>query len=149
MQISDVKGASKEAVNHPSHYAAHYRREVIELTSHFDFTTGNALKYVLRCRFKSLPTEDLQKARWYLNYFSDHPESGFMKKEGLEPVLADFLDDLAREKDRFFGEKASSFLRNLVAAVELAPELRGYALSEAACSIDSLIARAPDHVTRS
>ena len=46
MPISDIAGASKEAVNHPSHYAAHYRREVIELTSHFDFTTGNALKYV-------------------------------------------------------------------------------------------------------
>ena len=50
MPITEVAGASKEAVNHPSHYAAHYRREVIELTSHFDFTTGNALKYVLRCR---------------------------------------------------------------------------------------------------
>ena len=61
MPISEVAGASKEAVNHPSHYAAHYRREVIELTSHFDFTTGNALKYVLRCRFKGRPTEDLQK----------------------------------------------------------------------------------------
>ena len=34
MPISEVAGASKEAVNHPSHYAAHYRREVIELTSH-------------------------------------------------------------------------------------------------------------------
>ena len=86
MPISEVAGASKEAVNHPSHYAAHYRREVIELTSHFDFTTGNALKYVLRCRFKGRPTEDLQKAHWYLNYFSDHPESGFLKSEGLEPA---------------------------------------------------------------
>lgn len=85
MPISEVAGASKEAVNHPSHYAAHYRREVIELTSHFDFTTGNALKYVLRCRFKGRPTEDLQKAHWYLNYFSDHPESGFLKSEGSSP----------------------------------------------------------------
>lgn len=105
MPISEVAGASKEAVNHPSHYAAHYRREVIELTSHFDFTTGNALKYVLRCRFKGRPTEDLQKAHWYLNYFSDHPESGFLKSEGLEPVLADFLTDLANQKDQLLVKK--------------------------------------------
>ena len=54
MPISEVAGASKEAVNHPSHYAAHYRREVIELTSHFDFTTGNALKYVLAAASKAV-----------------------------------------------------------------------------------------------
>ena len=139
MPISDVAGASLEAVKHASHYAAHYRREVIELTSHFDFTTGNALKYVLRCRFKGRPTEDLQKAHWYLNYFSDHPESGFLKSEGLEPVLADFLTDLANQKDQLFGEEAGRFVRNLVAAVQLAPEFRAPELEAAKTALESLI----------
>ena len=123
MPISEVAGASKEAVNHPSHYAAHYRREVVELTS----------------RFKGRPTEDLQKAHWYLNYFSDHPESGFLKSEGLEPVLADFLTDLANQKDQLFGEEAGRFVRNLVAAVQLAPEFRAPELEAAKTALETLI----------
>ena len=110
MQITEVKNASRERVNHPSHYAAHYRREVIELTGHFDFTTGNALKYVLRCRFKEKPAEDLQKARWYLNYFADHPEAGFVREEGLDAVLADFRSDLLGEKSGSFGAEAARFM---------------------------------------
>jgi len=141
MNITDVRGASSEAVNHPSHYAAHYRREVIELTGLFDFTTGNAMKYVLRCRFKARPAEDLQKARWYLNYYADHPEVGFASSKEAGDVLADFLADLGEKDD--FGRCASKFLLSLAGAVSSGSEKeRTSLLAEAAGALDHLISRA-------
>lgn len=59
-------------VNHPAHYTQ-YKHEVIELTSKFDFCTGNALKYLLRFDKKG-GAEDLRKAKWYLEYALHHPE---------------------------------------------------------------------------
>lgn len=142
MQITDVKDASREAVNHPSHYAAHYKREVIELTARFDFTTGNAIKYVLRCRYKALPAEDLQKARWYLNYFIDHPDVGFCDEEAAKPALADFLEDLLRKDDEF-GRDAARFLESLAQAVaEKDFSARKPFTDRSAAALDALIARA-------
>jgi len=50
----------------------HYRQgdvEVIDVIEAYGlgFATGNAVKYVLRHRFKGHPLEDLKKARWYLD----------------------------------------------------------------------------------
>ena len=69
--------ASKDKVNHPSHYS--YLKElcgveVIDITRHMDFDTGNALKYLLRAGHKSeqgyddttKAIEDLQKAIFYI-----------------------------------------------------------------------------------
>lgn len=58
-------------VNHPAHYTQ-YKHEVIELTSLFDFCTGNALKYLLRYKWKG-GAEDLKKAQWYLNRCASDP----------------------------------------------------------------------------
>ncbi|MET8702713.1 DUF3310 domain-containing protein [Kitasatospora sp. NPDC004723] len=58
-----------DAVNHPSHYTwLPNGMEVIEITRHFSFVRGNALKYLLRADFKSNTLEDLEKARWYIDY---------------------------------------------------------------------------------
>ena len=68
----------EDRVNHPSHYTWLKDLagiEVIDLTRHFDFDLGNALKYILRAGKKKITTdderesmkEDLQKAVWYLN----------------------------------------------------------------------------------
>lgn len=68
----------EERVNHPNHYTwlkDLVGIEVIDLTRHFDFDLGNALKYILRAGKKKIATddereamkEDLQKAVWYLN----------------------------------------------------------------------------------
>lgn len=67
-----------ERVNHPSHYTWLKNVcgiEVIDLTRHFDFCTGNALKYILRAGHKDedgmtrkdKAVEDLRKAVFYLN----------------------------------------------------------------------------------
>jgi hypothetical protein len=69
---------TNDRVNHPSHYT--WLKdvcgiEVIDITRHFDFCIGNALKYILRAGHKSEKgytdadkrVEDLRKAVFYLN----------------------------------------------------------------------------------
>ncbi len=56
-----------DPVNNPKHYTAHPSGiECIEVTEHFNFNVGNAIKYLWRCDHKN-GLEDLQKARWYLD----------------------------------------------------------------------------------
>ena len=55
------------AVNHPEHYnKSDSGVETINIARHFDFDCGNALKYLMRFRYKQKPREDLEKAIWYL-----------------------------------------------------------------------------------
>jgi hypothetical protein len=57
-----------DAVNHPAHYTAHPSGvECIQVTEHFNFCLGNAIKYIWRAGLKSKdPTEDLEKAIFYI-----------------------------------------------------------------------------------
>lgn len=65
-------------VDHPSHYTWLKEKcgiEVIDITRHMDFCSGNAVKYLLRAGHKSeegysakqKEIEDLKKAIWYIN----------------------------------------------------------------------------------
>lgn len=56
-----------DAVNHPAHYTQ-LPFEAIEVTRHFSFVIGNVLKYIIRSEYKGEKLQDLQKARWYLDY---------------------------------------------------------------------------------
>ena len=60
-----------EKVNHPKHYNSG-KIEVIEYLKDQgiaeDFCIGNVIKYVSRHKFKGNPLEDLEKAKWYLEY---------------------------------------------------------------------------------
>lgn len=67
-----------DMVNHPPHYTWLQDIcgiEVIDITRHLDFDTGNAVKYILRAGHKDITNkgevqatiEDLKKAVWYLN----------------------------------------------------------------------------------
>lgn len=53
----------------PSHYKRFPGVEVIQITRHLDFDSGNAVKYICRAGFKDGQDElvDLEKALWYLN----------------------------------------------------------------------------------
>jgi hypothetical protein len=62
-------------VNHPQHYCKHPSGvECIEITEHYDFCVGNAIKYLWRAGLKSdsgmtdkeKQIEDLRKAIWYI-----------------------------------------------------------------------------------
>lgn len=68
---------NSERVNHPSHYTWLKNLcgvEVIDITRHLDFDTGNAVKYLLRHGRKEeegisnvdKAIEDLEKSIWYI-----------------------------------------------------------------------------------
>lgn len=65
-----------EAVNNPMHYTSHPSGiECIQVTEHYNFCIGNAIKYLWRNGLKSdadkstvtKQVEDLRKAIWYIN----------------------------------------------------------------------------------
>ena len=62
--LSDYTG---DYVNHPRHYTQHPSGiEAIEVTEHFNFCVGNAIKYLWRAGLKDDTIQDLQKALWYI-----------------------------------------------------------------------------------
>jgi hypothetical protein len=62
---------SSNMVTNPPHYTAHPSGiECIEITRHFSFNLGNAIKYIWRAGLKggeAKALEDLKKAAWYIN----------------------------------------------------------------------------------
>jgi hypothetical protein len=56
-----------DMINHPPHYTAHPSGvECIQITEHMNFNLGNAMKYIWRAGEKNSTTEDLKKAKWYV-----------------------------------------------------------------------------------
>ena len=71
-------------INHPPHYNSSKaicecgrKIECIDVTRHFGFNLGNALKYIWRNEHKN-GAEDIKKAIWYLN--------DYLKKLSTKPV---------------------------------------------------------------
>lgn len=65
-----------DSVNSPKHYTSHPSGvECIEITRHYCFAIGNAIKYLWRAGLKSeegmsdidKEIEDLKKAKWYID----------------------------------------------------------------------------------
>ncbi|MFJ9900273.1 DUF3310 domain-containing protein [Streptomyces sp. NPDC091280] len=59
---------ASDPVNHPAHYTWLPGIEVIDITQHFSFVIGNALKYLMRAGHKGDAVEDLKKALWYIQF---------------------------------------------------------------------------------
>ena len=59
---------TNDPVNSPAHYTQHPSGvERIEITEHFNFCLGNAIKYIWRSGLKAEdPIEDLRKAKFYI-----------------------------------------------------------------------------------
>lgn len=111
-------GMAEDMVNHPKHYTQ-YKHEVIELTSCFDFVTGNAVKYLLRAADKN-GVEDLEKAVWYLNYGAENPESATLLKPcGLvdlaetygNPIVTDLVRSIYQSRADDNGDIVAAFKR--------------------------------------
>ena len=78
-QASIINALAKKApdrVNAPSHYTSHPSGvECIDITEHYDFCVGNAIKYLWRAGLKAeagltdkaKEIEDLKKAAYYIN----------------------------------------------------------------------------------
>lgn len=73
---SNSPQVANDSVNHPSHYTSHPSGiECIEITRHYCFSIGNAIKYLWRAGLKKdagledrqKEIEDLKKAIWYIN----------------------------------------------------------------------------------
>lgn len=75
--IGSLKEEDEEldSVNHPAHYTQHPSGvECIEITRHYTFSVGNAIKYLWRAGLKrdlsltdkEKEIEDLRKAIWYI-----------------------------------------------------------------------------------
>lgn len=74
------RSPKNDAVNHPKHYTSHPSGiECIEITKHYIFQIGNAMKYLWRQGLKDDPSldpvekqiQDCEKAIWYINSFID------------------------------------------------------------------------------
>lgn len=51
----------------PNHYKTNSGIECIDITKHFTYTLGNAIKYAWRAGKKDNLLQDLEKCLWYLN----------------------------------------------------------------------------------
>jgi len=67
-------------INHPKHYAGK-SMEVIDVIEAFDldFELGNAVKYILRAGKKGPMTDDLEKAKWYIERVESNIEKENMR----------------------------------------------------------------------
>jgi hypothetical protein len=91
------------AVNHPDHYnKSDSGVETIKIARYFDFDCGNALKYLMRFRYKQKPREDLEKAIWYL------------KDKYYNTALTVSVDRLNHNIEVPFNEEVYQFIRAVV-----------------------------------
>ena len=60
--------------------------ECIQITEHFNFCLGNAIKYIWRAGQKGDALEDLKKARWYL-------DREIQRREQPKPVFGEDHED--------------------------------------------------------
>jgi hypothetical protein len=64
---TNSEAAQPDPIN-PDHYKNHPSKvECIQITEHFNFCRGNAIKYLWRAGEKGDAIEDLRKARWYVD----------------------------------------------------------------------------------
>lgn len=76
-EVSELEAPqTSDRVNAPSHYTSHPSGvECIDITEHYDFCVGNAIKYLWRAGLKAeagltakaKEIEDLKKASYYIN----------------------------------------------------------------------------------
>ena len=66
----------------PDHYKLPNGLEAYDVTQHFDFTTGNCIKYLWRAGRKEGESclDDLRKVRWYLDQLIRKEEDALPKE---------------------------------------------------------------------
>lgn len=76
LQQPQPSASAENMVDHPPHYTSHPSGiECIEITRHYPFSIGNAIKYLWRAGLKKSASlddrqkeiQDLEKAVWYIN----------------------------------------------------------------------------------
>lgn len=108
-------------VDHPAHYQGAKSISPVDGTAVYEpikvieqfglgFCMGNALKYILRAKFKGRELEDLKKALWYLErriphgpgpvYSSPYTPAMVAKDWSLDGTLAIVVGHICRRKPR-------------------------------------------------
>jgi Protein of unknwon function (DUF3310) len=78
-----------DPVNHPKHYTSHPSGvECIQVTEHFNFCIGNAIKYLWRAGEKGEYVQDLQKAKWYIDRELTRFEKSLPSVEEVQNIYA-------------------------------------------------------------
>lgn len=84
-ESNTLMGVEEDKVNHPKHYTQHPSGvECIQVTEHYNFCVGNAIKYLWRAGLKTEANldskekqiEDLNKAIWYIRREIENLELG-------------------------------------------------------------------------
>ena len=77
----------------PAHYKLPSGLEAYDVTQHFDFTTGNCIKYLWRAGRKEGESslDDLRKVRWYLNQLIEREE---LNESGSENKTGSIVDNV-------------------------------------------------------
>ncbi len=107
--LTKIDNEESDNVNHPSHYTWLKEKcgiEVIDITRHLDFDSGNAVKYLLRAGHKSekgmtyreKTIQDLKKAIWYINDKIKTIENGVNVSCKTKKITAKIQED---SKGRF------------------------------------------------
>ena len=100
-------------VNHPTYYNSHPSGvECIEITEHYSFCVGNAIKYLWRAGLKKDGTltdidkeiEDVQKAAWYVQRHLENLQK--KKKQMAEEELNRKLNEAVRVQVEAEAEQA-------------------------------------------
>lgn len=90
----EEKKEEHTSVNHPKYYCSHPSGvECIEITRHYNFAIGNAIKYLWRAGLKKeqgmsaieKEIEDCKKAIWYINDHIKHLEKSEFLVNGEKP----------------------------------------------------------------
>lgn len=118
-----------DAVNHP----AYYNRgsvEVIDFIEDWklDFSMGSFIKYISRAGRKVNAVEDLEKAKWYIKRYVEHPSEpipaewgtydwrGFAESQGLDYELC-LAIDIAYQI--YLGDQAEMRVNDVVALIDI------------------------------
>ena len=115
----------KDTINPDYYKDTPFGLEVIEITQHYDFCIGNALKYIFRAgkkheqgmKDKEKHVDDLKKAVWYLNAEIKKITEGEPKERKLGSICVHYKDgkeDTFSSLDKFY-----DFLKSLAADFNL------------------------------
>ncbi|HRO04368.1 MAG TPA: DUF3310 domain-containing protein [Terricaulis sp.] len=102
-----------DAVHNPPHYNSRPDgMECIELVEMLPFCEGNAVKYIWRCDHKGSRSQDLAKARWYVERAKHDPTGGTLTVEDLcdDKLLAALARATGGFKDRNIASALSAIV---------------------------------------
>lgn len=85
-----------DPVNHPDHYTQHPSGvECIQITEHYNFCIGNAIKYLWRADLKN-GLEDLEKAAWYIHREIDRRKRKLSSQQDSKSVPSEQIPGMFR-----------------------------------------------------